>query len=72
MTTVDVVYSRRFSLIKILPELGFDLGSTAGESSVLTARPQWCLLISVRGGDHSLLGFTSYEITEFIDELAVM
>ena len=33
------VYSLRFSLIKILPEPGFDLGSTAGESSVLkTAR----------------------------------
>ena len=26
------------------------------------------LLISVRGGDHVLLGFTSYEITELIDE----
>ena len=36
MTTGDVVY--RFSLIKILPEPGFDFGSTAGESSVLTAR----------------------------------
>ena len=31
MTTGDVVYSLRFSLIKILPEPGFDLGSTAGE-----------------------------------------
>ena len=30
------------------------------------------LLISVHGGDHSLLGFSSYEITELIDELAVM
>ena len=30
------------------------------------------LLISVRGCDHSLFGFTSYEITELIDELAVM
>ena len=30
------------------------------------------LLISVRGGDHLLLGFTSYEITELIDELTVM
>ena len=38
MTTEDVVYSLRFSLIKILPEPGFDLGSTAGESSVLTAK----------------------------------
>ena len=38
MTTGDVVYSLRFSLIKILPEPGFDLGSTAGESCVLTAR----------------------------------
>ena len=28
----------RFSLIKLLPEPGFNLGSTAGESSVLTAR----------------------------------
>ena len=28
----------RFSLIEILPEPGFDLGSTAGESCVLTAR----------------------------------
>ena len=37
MTTGDVVYSLRFSLIKILPEPGFDLGSTAGESCVLTA-----------------------------------
>ena len=32
MTTGDVVYSLSFSLIKILPEPGFDLGSTAGES----------------------------------------
>ena len=38
MTTGDVVYSLRFSLIKILPEPGFDPGSTAGESCVLTAR----------------------------------
>ena len=38
MTTGDVVCSLRFSLIKILPEPGFDLGSTAGESCVLTAR----------------------------------
>ena len=38
MTTGDVVYSLRFSLIKILPEPGFDLGSTAGESCVLTVR----------------------------------
>ena len=38
MTTEDVVYSLRFTLIKILPEPGFDLGSTAGESCVLTAR----------------------------------
>ena len=38
MTTGDVVYSLRFSLIKILPEPRFDLGSTAGESCVLTAR----------------------------------
>ena len=38
MTTGDVVYSLRFSLIKILPEPGFDLGSTAGKSCVLTAR----------------------------------
>ena len=30
------------------------------------------LLISVRGGDHLLLGFTSYEITELINELAIM
>ena len=28
------------------------------------------LLISVRGGDHLLLGFTSSEITELIDEMA--
>ena len=27
------------------------------------------LLISVRGGDHLLLGLTSYEITELINEL---
>ena len=38
MTAGDVVYSLRISLIKILPEPGFDLGSTAGESCVLTAR----------------------------------
>ena len=37
MTTGDVVYSLKFSLIKILPEPGFKLRSTAGESSVLTA-----------------------------------
>ena len=30
------------------------------------------LLISVRKGDHLLLGFTSYKIAELIDELAVM
>ena len=30
------------------------------------------LLISVRGGDHLLLGFTSYEITELIDQVAIM
>ena len=30
------------------------------------------LFISVRGGDHLLLGFTSYEITELTDELAIM
>ena len=30
------------------------------------------LLISVREGDHLLLGFTSYEITELIDQLAIM
>ena len=38
MTTGDVVYSPRFSLIKIFPEPGFELRSPAGESSVLTAR----------------------------------
>ena len=38
MTTRDVVYSLRFSLTKTLPEPGFDLGLTAGESCVLTAR----------------------------------
>ena len=38
MTSGDVVYSLRFSLIKILPGPGFELRSTAGESSVLTAR----------------------------------
>ena len=38
MTTGYVVYGMRFSLIKLLPEPGFDLESTAGESSVLTAR----------------------------------
>ena len=38
MTTGDVVYSLRFSLIKILPEPGFELRPTAGESSVLTTR----------------------------------
>ena len=39
MTTGDVlvVYSLSFSLIKILPGPGFDLGSTAGESCVLAA-----------------------------------
>ena len=30
------------------------------------------LLISVRTDDHLLLGFTSYEITELIDELVIM
>ena len=30
------------------------------------------LFISVRGGDHLLLGSTSYEITELTDELAIM
>ena len=30
------------------------------------------LLISVRESDHLLLGFTSYEIAELIDELAIM
>ena len=30
------------------------------------------LLISVREGDHLLLGFTSSEITELIDELVIM
>ena len=30
------------------------------------------LLISVREGDHLLLGFTTYEIAELIDELAIM
>ena len=30
------------------------------------------LLISVREGDHLLLRFTSYDIAELIDELAIM
>ena len=30
------------------------------------------LLFSVREGDHLLLGFTSYEIAELINELAIM
>ena len=30
------------------------------------------LLISVCKGDHLLLGFTSYEIAELINELAIM
>ena len=34
MTTGDVVYSLRFSLIKILPEPGFDLGSTQDSPAV--------------------------------------
>ena len=38
MTTGDVVYSLRFSLIKILHEPGFDLGLTAEESRVRTAK----------------------------------
>ena len=29
-------------------------------------------LISVREGDHLLLGFTSYEIAELFNELAIM
>ena len=48
MTTGDVVYSLRFSLIKILPEPGFDLGSTAGESCVLTARLHMLYCISIQ------------------------
>ena len=47
MTTGDVVYSLRFSLIKILPEPGFDLGSTAGESCVLTARLHMLYNVSI-------------------------
>ena len=43
MTTGDGVYSLRFSLVKILPELRFDLGSTAGESGVLTAHAIYCM-----------------------------
>ena len=30
------------------------------------------MLISVREGDHLLLGFTSYEIAELIHELTIM
>ena len=48
MTTGDVVYSLRFSLIKILPEPGFDLGSTAGESCVLTARLHMLYNVSLK------------------------
>ena len=54
MTTGDVVYSLRFSLIKILPELGFDLGMIAGESSVLTARLH---MLSGGGGTSSWIFF---------------
>ena len=35
-------------------------------------RKNLSLLISVREGDHLLLGFTSYEIAELINELAIM
>ena len=38
MTTGDVVYSLRFSFIKVLPEPGFELLRTAGMSSVLITR----------------------------------
>ena len=52
MTTGDVVYSLRFSLIKILPEPGFDLGSTAGESCVLTARLHMLIALEkAQGGE---------------------
>ena len=39
---------------------------------VIVSKCNLSLLISVRGGDHLLHGFTSYEITELIDELAIM
>ena len=52
MTTGDVVYSLRFSLIKILPEPGFDLGSTAGESCVLTARLHMRIINKTRRHEH--------------------
>ena len=38
MQIEDVVYSLRLSLIKIIPEPGFDLGSTWEGFSVLTTR----------------------------------
>ena len=61
MTTGDVVYSLRFSLIKILPEPGFDLGSTAEESCVLTARLHmlYCLPL-----DYTCYTYTSYVINK--------
>ena len=64
MTTGDVVYSLRFSLIKILPEPGFDLGSTAGESCVLTARLHMLYIegLELKRTMSTLVGF---EIIEF-------
>ena len=44
MTTGDVVYSLRFSLIKILPEPGFNLGSTA-ESPVCLPLDYTCYML---------------------------
>ena len=61
MTTGDTVYSLKFSLIKILPEPRFDLGSTAGESCVLTARLHMlytCIrltIILLQQHDHTLI-----------------
>ena len=79
MTTGNVVYSLRFSLIKILLEPGFDLGSTAGESSVLTARLHMLYIknvvlfhnnrrLSMHGGLITYIhdDFTSKELNEII------
>ena len=70
MTTGDVVYSLRFSLIKILPEPVFDLGSTAGESSVLTARLHLLYDAKIVQG---LTGYTNKQlITQFYVLLIIM
>ena len=62
----------RFSLIKILPEPGFDLGSTAGESRVLTARLHMHITVTCHDGSIHFNEYFIENIDAIVEEFPIL